>query len=187
MEHPSIVSPKLLEIAGTLTNHADASIQRKLFFTQQFWDKQSKVRAWLEPLRVLPRLANNWDLSRGWTCWTGSSEDEALALFQSCTFSNMYLNAGGAPENNDASGRAYFIDFIPRKFIEAVLTGVLAKNKFLIPGYARVEIEVEGKRLFDSGTATKTDGAAIVKHGIASRWLSHDSRLGKISTQILPR
>ncbi|MEJ0090276.1 MAG: histidine kinase dimerization/phospho-acceptor domain-containing protein [Limisphaerales bacterium] len=102
-----------------------------------------------------------------WAQWTGVAGDEALAFFQSQTLSNRLMNyVGIMAETNYVSGPGYWINFFPREFVEAVFTKTLAENKFLIPEYVYVEVDVEGKQLLVSGTKARTEdqpllGAAV--------------------------
>ena len=163
IDHPSILSPKLLELAGALTNHAEAYIQREFIWTRQLWNSQSKTHAWLQPLRELSALTNNWNSPAMWAHWTGAPGEESLAFFQSQTFSNMLLNyVGIMSETNYVSGHGYWVNFFPRQFIEMVFAKVLAENKFLIPEYVRLEIEVEGKQLFVPDTKTQIEGQPLL-------------------------
>ena len=146
-EHPSFFSTKLFELATGLTNRADADMQRKFLWTQQLWNGQSRTRAWLQPLRQLPRLATNvWNPSEMslWAHWTGGSEDEALACFGSCQFSNMVSWVDGT---TSFSGHGYQVWFVPRAAIETIFTKTLDESKLFIPEYIRVAVTIEGKPL----------------------------------------
>ncbi|HXR05045.1 MAG TPA: hypothetical protein VN836_10105, partial [Verrucomicrobiae bacterium] len=73
-EHPSIVSPGLLELAGGLTNRATAAVQRKFFWARKYFAGQSKAGEALVSLRRLPEL-QPWKML-WWSHWT--EDDSAL-------------------------------------------------------------------------------------------------------------
>jgi len=172
MEYPSIFSPKLLELAGTLTNRAEPYLQRELFWTRQMWKGRSQTRSWLGPLRELPALSNNWNSPAMWARWTGVPGDEALGFFESGSLSNgIWKGISTNLETKDVGERAYWINFFPRKFIGAVFAKLLAENKSLIPGYARVEVEVEGMQLSLPRAGTQKEAQPLLS--AAAQTASH--------------
>ena len=168
IDHASIVSPKLLELAEGLTNRADAVLRQKVFWLQQFWDGQSKTRDWLAPLRKLPGMTNYWNPPAFWAHWTGGSAGGALAFFEPATFTNMGSDADGVP----FAGHGYEVLFVPREVAGVIFARALEENKFFIPEYARVVMTVEGKPLPLSGDKNPSQeqallGAAAQKIGAA--------------------
>ena len=173
IERPSLVSPKLLELALALTNRAGADVRQKFVCSQRFWNSQSQAREWLVPLRGLPGLTNHWNPAAFWAHWTSASPGGALAFYQPCTFTNMGSDAEGIAFN----GRGYEIWFAPREVVKAIFAKALAGNKFLIPEYARAVVAVEGRpfpALDDTnpaqtpsllGTATQTFGSQMMPDG----------------------
>lgn len=147
VDHSSFMSAKLFEMATSLPQPTNAGLRQNLYWTEQLWKDESKIRIWLQSLCRLPGLTTNiWNPSQMtlWAYWTGSSDDEALAFFGSMNFSNMVSNVDG---KTTFSGPAYQVWFFPRPLVEAVFTKALNENKFLIPEYARAVITVEGKPL----------------------------------------
>jgi signal transduction histidine kinase len=133
---PSLLTPKLLELAQSLTNQADANIQQKFFWTQQFWKRQSQTHEWAAPFRKaseLINLTNGWNPPKFWARWTGNSPDAALAFFEPSTFDDL----------NHARG--YTVKFVPRDIVETIFARTLKENKFLIPEFVHAEVAVEGK------------------------------------------
>jgi signal transduction histidine kinase len=170
IDHPSFMSVKLFEMMASLPEPTNAELRQNLYWTEQWWKDESKVRVWLQPLRQLRELTtNSWNPKRmtSWAHWTGNADDEALAFFGSMNCSNMVSNVDGT---TIFSGHGYQVWFFPRQLIEAVFIKALDENKFLIPEYARAVVTVEGKplRLADEtnsapealmlGTATQIAG-----------------------------
>jgi signal transduction histidine kinase len=174
---PSFLTPKLLALAEGLTNQASAGLAQIFFWTQQYWNSQSKVRAWLEPLRALPGLTNNWNPPINSARWLNTSSGETLGFLEPCTYSNFFVNPEDFSGNNVFSGRGYRVWFIPSGLVEATFNRALDENKSLIPGYARAVVTVEGRRLPLSeaadpapeqsllGVATQRVGAAMIADG----------------------
>jgi signal transduction histidine kinase len=153
-DQPSLLSPKLLELAQNLTNRADANIQQKFLWTQQLWKRQFQTHKWTAPLRQsseLTNLMNGWNPPKFWAQWTGDSPDAALAFFSPCTFSNVWNDAEGASLN----GRGYEIHFVPRDIVEAIFQRALNENKFLIPEFIRAEVTIENQDTIFSGDSQK--------------------------------
>src|SRR5208283_3633253 len=73
-----------------------------------------------------------------------ASEDEALAYFGSCQFSNM---ASWVDGTTSFSGHGYQVWFVPRAVIETIFTKALDENRLLIPDYIRATVTIEGKPL----------------------------------------
>jgi signal transduction histidine kinase len=144
---PSFLTPKLLALAEGLTNQASAGIARNFFWTREYWNGQSKVRAWLEPLRELPGLANNWNLPTTSARWLNGSSGETLGFLEPCTCSNMPVNPAYFSGNDVFSGPGYRVWFVPSGLVEAIFNRALGENKSLIPGYSRAVVTVEGRRL----------------------------------------
>lgn len=140
MDHPSFVSPKLLELAGGLTNQAGAIISQKLFWMQELFNGQIKASAWVDSLRQLPEL-RRWK-KPGWSHWT--IDGSALAVFQPTT----YVNPGSDFEGISLAGSGYRVWFVPDEVVERIFARALAENNFLIPNYAFVAVTVESKPVF---------------------------------------
>jgi signal transduction histidine kinase len=143
IEHRSVVSSKLLDLAGGLTNRAGTVIQQKYFWTRKFFDDQSKADECLVSLRNLPDL-KPWK-PRWWSHWTRGGE--TLAIFQAMTYVNPGVDAGGV----SLSGQGYEVWLVPRPVVTAIFARALAENKFLVPEYASPAITIEGAVLPDGG------------------------------------
>jgi signal transduction histidine kinase len=163
MNHPSFVSPKLLELAEGLTNRADSVLQQKVFWTRRFWDGLSKTREWLGPLRQQHGLTDHWNLSAFWAHWTGGSSGEALAFFEPCTFTNMGDDADGV----SLAGQGFQVWLVPREVVEAIFARALAENRFLVPEFARLVVTIEGRPL--SPGADKNSAAEQLGLGTAAQ------------------
>ena len=148
---PSIIAPALLDLAEKRTNGADAVLCEKVRGMRQLWTIQSKADEWLVSLRHFPELTNS---IRGqpWMHWTTGTAEEALAMFEPCTFQRAGNDAEGVP----LSGPGYIIAFVPRQVVEAIFTKALGENRYLIPGFARAAVSVKGLQLpasLDTGPA----------------------------------
>jgi len=148
IDHPSIISPKLLELAEGLTNRANTVLRQKVHWTREFWDGRSRTLAWLAPLRELLELTNNWKSPGSWEHWTSGSPGEALAFlvhvldnFDTVQSTNLGNNAAG----NRFDQPGYIVSFVPREVVEAIFAHALEQNQFFIPEYARAVVTVEGK------------------------------------------
>jgi signal transduction histidine kinase len=60
------------------------------------------------------------------------------------------------------SGRGYCVLFVPRPVIAAIFAKALAENKFLIPGYTRFVLTVEGVQLGGSDKAISTQAQSLL-------------------------
>ncbi len=158
IRHPSFLSPKLLELAGGLTNRATSDIQQKFFWTQHLWNGRSQAEIWLQPLRRLAELTNGWNPPMFWSHWTGGSANDALTFFTPSTF----VNPGNDSEGISLSGRGYNVWFVPRAVLENIFTKTLAENKFFIPGYVTTTISVAGNSLTVSGVTNSTSEKSLL-------------------------
>ncbi len=158
IDHPSMVSPKLLELAEGLTNGAEPMLRQKVFWTRQYWNCQSKTREWAGPLRALPARANDPKAGTPAACWTGGAAGEALALFEACTFTNQASDMADDP----LAGPGALVWLAPREVIEAIFSHALAENRFLIPDYIRAVVSVEGKPLSPARSGHALADAAVV-------------------------
>ena len=154
IDHSSIVSPKLIELAGGLTNRADTVLQRKLFWMRRFFDGQARADECLASLRHLPEL-QPWN-PLWWSHWT--QDGSALAIFQATTF----VNAGEDFAGVSLSGRGYEVRLMPRVVAEAIFQRALTENQFLVPAYAAVAMAVEGVRLPCREAAAAADEKALL-------------------------
>jgi signal transduction histidine kinase len=136
LDHPSLVSPKLLDLAGGLTNHVNPVLQRKFFWMRKFFNGQSQTDEALASLRPLPEL-RPWKTS-WWSHWT--IDHAELAIFQPTT----YANPGNDFAGRSLAGQGYEVWLVPRVVVEAVFNRALAENPFLVPDYASVALTVEG-------------------------------------------
>ena len=136
IDHASIVSPKLLEVAGGLTNHADPVLQQKFFWMRKFFDGQSRTDEALASLRLLPELRPRKTL-----CWSHWTKDHAeLAIFQP----NTYVNPGNDFAGRSLAGDGYEVWLVPCVVVEEIFNRALAENQFLVPDYASLAVTVEG-------------------------------------------
>jgi len=153
-EHPSIVSPRLLELVGGLTNRATTAVQRKFFWMQTYFTGRSKTSGALDSLRQLPEL-QPWKMS-WWSHWT--ADDSALAIFQPTT----YVNPGNDFEGVSLAGHGYEIWLVPRAIVEAIFNRALADNKFLVPDYAATRVTIEDVKLTRAGETAAVDEKSLL-------------------------
>ncbi|HSY18213.1 MAG TPA: ATP-binding protein [Candidatus Acidoferrales bacterium] len=130
--HPSILTPRLLDLAEGLTNRATIGQQQKVYWMRQLWITRSQTAEAFDSLRQLPDL-RPWK-KLWWSHW--AKGDEMLAIFQPMT----YLN--GQDDSN--SGQGYEVFLVPRTVVAAIFNRALLENKFLIPEYASPTLKVEG-------------------------------------------
>ncbi len=136
LSHPSILSPRLLELAHALTNRADARIQEKFVWMQKCFAQQSEVHRQMASLRSLPDL-QPWK-KLWWSHWT--ADHSALALFQPATFVNP-----AADHNGDSlSGQGYQVWLVPADLLTTIFIRAAEENKYLIPPYAAAQFSIEG-------------------------------------------
>jgi signal transduction histidine kinase len=153
IDHPSFLSPKLFEMALDLSQPTNPELRQNLYWTQQWWEDESKVRVWLQPLCEFSGLTTNvWNSSQMsvWAHWTGDGTNETLAFFESTFFSNIVSRTDG---KTVFTGPGYTVWLLPRPILAAIFTRALDENKFLIPPYVRAVIELEGKPIVSSGLA----------------------------------
>jgi len=134
--HSSIVSPKLMDLAGGLTNRASPVLQQKCASMREFFNGQSKVDDYLRSLRRLPHL-HPWK-TMWWSHWT--QDHAALAIFRPTT----YVNPGNDADGVSLSGQGYEVWLTPRAVVEAIFHRALMENGFLVPSYATAKVTVEG-------------------------------------------
>ena len=163
---PSFMAPALLELAETRTNGTDPLPAGTVRSMRQLWTIQSKADEWLVSLRHLPELTNS---IRGqpWMHWTTGTAEEALAIFEPCTFQRAGNDADGVP----LSGSGYIVAFVPRRVVEAIFAKELDENRYLVPGFARAVVSVQGLQLRASRDTGPAQALPIL--GIATQ------RLGK--------
>jgi len=130
--HPSILTPRLLELAEGLTNRATIGQQHKVYWMRQLWISRSQTTEAFSSLRRLPDL-RPWK-KLWWSHWT--TGDEMLAIFQPMTFLNE--------QDDSKSGQGYEVSLVPRVVVAAIFNRALLENKFLIPEYAAPALAVEG-------------------------------------------
>ncbi|MGA2854811.1 MAG: ATP-binding protein, partial [Verrucomicrobiota bacterium] len=136
LTHPSIFSPRLLELAQALTNRADARLQEEFVWMQNNYDKQSEVHRQLTSLRSLPDL-QPWK-KLWWSHWT--ADNSALALFQPATF----VNPGADYNGVSLSGQGYQVWLVPADLLATFFIRAANENKYLIPPYAAAQFSIEG-------------------------------------------
>lgn len=133
---PSVVSPKLLDLAGGLTNRANPAHQQKFFWISELFNDQSRADEYLASLRSLPDL-KPWK-KLWWSHW--SSDGSVLAVFQPKTFVTPENDSDG----NSLSGQGYQVWLAPRVVVQAIFNRALTENQFLVPPYAATQIAIEG-------------------------------------------
>ena len=154
IDHASLVSSKLLELAGGLTNRADPVLQQKIFWMRKFFDGQSRTDEALASLRPLPELRpwkNLW-----WSHWTKNHSQ--LAIFQPTT----YLNAGDEVEGGSMSGPGYEVWLVPRAVVAAIFNRALAENQLLVPAYVSVAVAAEGLGLSEPVALAAQGGKTLL-------------------------
>ena len=139
IDHPSIVSPKLLQLAGSLTNQTSPGLQQKFIRMQTLFKRRSEVNDYLAGLRQLPDL-RPWK-TLYWSHWT--RDGSALAIFQPATYENPGEDYNGV----SLAGHAYDVWLVPRTVIMAIFDRALRDNQFFVPSYAIAEVTAEGVRL----------------------------------------
>ena len=153
-ESPSFIAQKLLDLAGGLTNRADAASRQKYLWMRTYWSCQSRARECLGPIRDLPDL-KPWK-PLWWSHWT--RRGETLAILQAMTFVNPGVDSAG----DSLSGQGYQVWFVPRAVVEAIFTKALTENRFLIPDYAAPALAVEGWPLPLRGAFATADGKDLL-------------------------
>ena len=134
--HPSILSPRLLELTQALTNRADVRLQEEFVWMQKCFEQQSEVHRQLASLRSLPDL-QPWK-KLWWSHWT--VDNSALAVFQAATF----LNPGTDYNGVSLSGQGYQVWFVPADVLMTIFIRAAEENKYLIPPYAAAQFSIEG-------------------------------------------
>ena len=134
IQAPSFFSPKLLELAESLTNHTDVPTQLAVRHLRQYWDPQTRAAGYVETIRQFPEL-KPWK-SGWWSRWT--PDQNILAVFQPMTFSNASLSM------TNWTGPGYRAWPLPRAFVASVFLNALQENKFFIPDYVTTDLIVEG-------------------------------------------
>ncbi len=163
--HPSFMSPRLLELAGGLTNRADEVLQRKFFWMKQMFGDQSDVYKDLASLRRLPDLSP-WKKS-GWSHWT--ADGSALAIFQPETF---------LAYQGDPNGRqGYEVQFVPADLAAVIFARAAEENRYLIPPYAAMQITIEGKKFPPLKPAPSLDEISLLgsADGKAGKYFAQDA------------
>ncbi|HEV2330297.1 MAG TPA: HAMP domain-containing sensor histidine kinase [Verrucomicrobiae bacterium] len=141
IDHPSFMSDHLLELAEGITNQANSDISQKVYWIRQYWNAQSKVRAWLDQSRPRFDDLENWKIGAPWLAWTDRPDSGALALFDPCEFQAV----GDDPETGPLTGGGYNVWFVPRDIVKAMLTRALQENKVFIPDYETAAVTVAGE------------------------------------------
>jgi signal transduction histidine kinase len=154
MGHPSILSPKLMELAGSLTNRANPVLQQKFYWMRIFFDGRSKAGECLGSLRRLPDL-QPWE-KLFWSHWT--EDGSVLAFFQAAT----YLNPGNDSEGVSLAGRGYEVWLVPRAVVEMIFDRALAEDQSFVPPYATPEVTVEGVRLHPAHETAAVDEHSVL-------------------------
>jgi signal transduction histidine kinase len=154
IDHPSIVSPKLLELAGGLSRAAHPLLQQRLLWTRKLFASQTKAADCLASLRQLPDL-RPWKKAP-WAHWT--QDGSALAVVEPMTF----VNPGNDFNGNSLAGRGYAVSLAPRPVLEAITHRALAENKFLIPNYASTAVMIEGVSLAGRWEAATRDQPSLL-------------------------
>ncbi|HTV43660.1 MAG TPA: HAMP domain-containing sensor histidine kinase [Candidatus Sulfotelmatobacter sp.] len=169
IDHPSFVSPRLLELTEGLTNRADTALSQRVYRTRQYWNEQSKMRAWMEQLGQLPALTN-WGMGTSWAIWANGPDAGALALFEPCTFAEHGYDPD--PETRSLTGHGYEIWFFPREVVQAIFTRALQENKVFIPGYEAADVTVEGQPVASFQQSRDREGAegATNQASLTSGW-----------------
>ena len=134
-EHPSFLTPKLMELTGGLAKRADATLQKKFSSMQQLYNIELKGRAILNQWRR-PGEREAWKQS-WWSHWT--PDGSALGILQPMT----YANPGNDYDGKSLTGQGYQVWLVPRAVVAAIFRRALAENQFLIPAYAATTIAVD--------------------------------------------
>ena len=143
VQHPSMMSSKLLELAERLTNNASPELRQEYAGLRIYAGRASMAREYLCAFRSLPELAP-WK-TNGWPRWT--PDQTALAVFQPLTRENL---AGNGLDPLPQGG-AYQVLLMPRPVVAALVRRVVEENRWLVPSYAAAEVVMEGVRVYDGG------------------------------------
>lgn len=135
VDHTSMFSPKLLELAASLTNRADPVLRQKFFWLHRYFISQFQAGACLVSLRQVPDLPSG--KSYRWHC---TQDGSALAIFQPTTFEHVGNDYAGSP----LAGDGFEVWLMPRIVVEDIFQRALAENKFLIPAYVAPAVTVPG-------------------------------------------
>jgi len=146
IDHTSLLSPKLLELAAALTNRADRVLQQRFFWLETYFTRQSLADACLDSLCHLPDL-QPWRLS-SWSNWT--QDGSVLAIFQPTAY------------EASSAGHGYAVWLVPRTVVEAVFHRALSENQFLIPNYITTAVTVAGSELPSLGTQAVLDEKSLL-------------------------
>jgi len=146
IDHRSIITPKLLELAKGCTNRTSPILQQKFLWMQSLADAQAKTHNLLTPLRRLPDL-QPWK-TLWWSQWT--ADGSVLALFQPKTFVNPGYDYNGV----SLAGQGYEVWLLPRVVITAIFDRAVRENEIFVPPYTAVEVVAGGVKL-QSPTATE--------------------------------
>ncbi len=149
IDHPSILSPRLLDLTETLTNRAAPVLQQKVFWMRKYFDKQTRTREQLHSLRQLSDL-QPWK-KLWWSHWT--PDGSALAIFQP----TRYVNPGNDGEGVSLSGEGYNVSLVPEDVLVTCFIRAAEENKSLIPPYASAQITIEGVRMSPLGPGPRSE------------------------------
>src|ERR1017187_10253903 len=135
-DHPSILSPMLVELTQALTNRANPRLQEEFVWMQKLFKQQSEVHRQLASLRSLPDL-QPWK-KLWWSHWT--ADNSALALFEATTFQNPGMDYHGV----SLSRQGYGVWLVPADLLATIFIRAAEENKYLIPPYAAAQFSIEG-------------------------------------------
>jgi signal transduction histidine kinase len=174
ISHSSMLSPKLLDLAGGLTNRAPPVLQEKYFWLRNYFNCQSATAHYLESLRQLPDL-QPWK-TPGWSHWT--RDGAALGIFEATT----YVNPGNDFQGVSLAGRGYGIWLVPRVVVEAIFRRALAENKSLVPEYAVAAVSVAGVPIVPRPATPVVDDKSLL--GVSDQTAGTYSRQDAIRFQV---
>ena len=153
LEHSSLISPKLLGLAGERTSQTTPALQLQWARIQTEFDQQTQLRRYLESLRHRPDL-QPWK-SLWWSHWT--DDGTQLAIFHPVTL-DAYRNS----IEQSFTGPGYYVILVPHAVVDALFQRALAAQAFLIPAYATPALTVEGAVISRPPPAVATNTTALL-------------------------
>ena len=161
IEQPSFIAPLILSMAEDLAPRADAVARDQVHWIRERWDAENRTREWLNPLRSMSVITNWSSPSEYISLWlTNDNGDEALAFLSPSQYMDQEAITSGPTRTNLGNT----VRFVPRKVVQEIFEYALRNNQFLVPDFAAVELQVEGKKLFGPDvTLTKNESAFLGK------------------------
>jgi signal transduction histidine kinase len=149
-ESPSFLSPMLVDFTDAAFPRMNPSEQAHGNRMRLLWDAESRSRRWMEALAQQP-VIYEWEPPQLRSCWLLDDDGAAFAL----------LNPGRTATASNQMFYAYFCSVIPESVMTAIIKRSAGGYDFLIPAYVRVNISVQGHRLFGDGFTSGEESLAL--------------------------